>query len=78
VFIQTLIPLAYRGLLSKGIWDALKEISHVFREIYALTSCLSNIWEAWNKYRPNNLDNWDDISYVFLRLNGAYTYTSIV
>jgi hypothetical protein len=23
VFMQTLIPLAYRDLLSKGIWDAL-------------------------------------------------------
>jgi len=32
-FIQTLIPLAYRDLLPKGIWDALTEISHFFRDI---------------------------------------------
>jgi hypothetical protein len=37
-FMQTLIPLAYRDLLSKRIWDALTEISYVF-EIYATTSC---------------------------------------
>jgi hypothetical protein len=30
VFIQTLIPLAFRDLLPKGIWDALMEISHFF------------------------------------------------
>jgi hypothetical protein len=33
VFIQTLIPLAYQDLLPKGIWDALTEISHFFRDI---------------------------------------------
>jgi len=33
VFIQTLIPLAYRDLLSKGIWDALMDISQFFRDI---------------------------------------------
>jgi hypothetical protein len=33
VFIQTLIPLAFRDLLPKGIWDALTEISHFFRVI---------------------------------------------
>jgi hypothetical protein len=33
VFIQTLIPLAFRDLLPKGIWDALTEISHFFRDI---------------------------------------------
>jgi len=30
---QTLIPLAFRDLLSKGIWDALTEISHFLRDI---------------------------------------------
>jgi hypothetical protein len=30
---QTLIPLAFRDLLLKGIWDALTEISHFFRDI---------------------------------------------
>jgi len=33
VFIRTLIPLAFRDLLPKGIWDALTEISHFFRDI---------------------------------------------
>jgi hypothetical protein len=33
VFMQTLIPLAFRDLLSNGIWDALTEISHFFRDI---------------------------------------------
>jgi hypothetical protein len=33
VFMQTLILLAYRVLLLKGIWDALMEISHFFRDI---------------------------------------------
>jgi hypothetical protein len=43
VFMQTLIPLAYRDLLSKGIYDALMEISY-FLEIYVLTNCISNRW----------------------------------
>ena len=33
MFMQTLIPLAYHDLLPKRIWDALKEISHFFRDI---------------------------------------------
>jgi len=33
VFMQTLIPLAYRDMLPKGIWDALTEISHFFKDI---------------------------------------------
>ena len=33
VFMQTLIPLAYRDLLSKGIWDILMEIGHFFKDI---------------------------------------------
>jgi hypothetical protein len=33
VFMQTLIPLAFRDLLLKGISDALTEISHFFRDI---------------------------------------------
>ena len=30
---QTLIPLAIRDLLPNGIWDALTEITHFFRDI---------------------------------------------
>jgi hypothetical protein len=30
---QTLILLAFRDLLPKGIWDTLTEISHFFRDI---------------------------------------------
>jgi len=33
VFMQTLILLAFRDLLPKGIWDTLTEISHFFRDI---------------------------------------------
>jgi hypothetical protein len=33
VFMQTPISLTYRDLLLKGIWDALVEISHFFRDI---------------------------------------------
>jgi hypothetical protein len=33
VFMQTLIPLAFCDLLSNGIWDALMEISHFFRDL---------------------------------------------
>jgi len=33
VFMQTLISLAFRDLLPKGIWDALMEISHFFRDL---------------------------------------------
>jgi len=30
---QTLIPLTFHNLSPKGIWDALMEISHFFRDI---------------------------------------------
>ena len=33
VFMQTLIPLAFRDLFLKGIWDALTEISYFFRDL---------------------------------------------
>jgi hypothetical protein len=33
---QTLIPLAFRDLLPKGIWDALAEISNFFRDICSI------------------------------------------
>ena len=33
VFMQTPIPLAFCDLLPKGLWDALTEISHFFRDI---------------------------------------------
>jgi hypothetical protein len=33
MFMQTLISIAYRDLLSKGIWDALMEISYFFRDL---------------------------------------------
>jgi len=33
VFMQTLILLAFRDLVPKGIWDALTKISHFFRDI---------------------------------------------
>jgi hypothetical protein len=33
VFMQTLIPLTFRDLLPKGIWNALTEISNLFRDL---------------------------------------------
>jgi hypothetical protein len=33
MFMQTLILLAFRDLLPKGIWDALIEISYFFRDL---------------------------------------------
>jgi len=33
VFMQTLIPIAYRNLLLKEIYDALMEINNFFRDI---------------------------------------------
>jgi len=33
VFMQTFIPLAYRDLLPKRIWDALMEIDHFLKDI---------------------------------------------
>jgi hypothetical protein len=33
MFMQTLIPLAYRDLLSKRIWDTLMKITHFFKDI---------------------------------------------
>jgi hypothetical protein len=36
VFMQTLIPLAFRNLLPNEIWDALTEISHFFRDICSI------------------------------------------
>jgi len=33
IFMQTLIPLAYHDLLSKGIYDVLTEINYFFRDI---------------------------------------------
>jgi hypothetical protein len=33
IFMQTLIPLVYRYLLLKRIWDALTEINYFFRDI---------------------------------------------
>ena len=35
MFMQTLIPLAYRDILPKRIWDALTEISHFFRDTFS-------------------------------------------
>jgi hypothetical protein len=39
VFMQTLIPLAFCDLLSKGIWDALMKINHFFRD-----KCSNKLW----------------------------------
>nr|GEU35542.1 protein disulfide-isomerase-like [Tanacetum cinerariifolium] len=48
VFMERLIPIAFREMLSKGIWDALTELSHYFRDI-VLQSCMFNIYTHWRK-----------------------------
>jgi len=43
VFMKTLIPLAFRDLLPKGIWDALTKISHFFRDICSIKLNIDHI-----------------------------------
>jgi hypothetical protein len=35
-------------------------------------------WEAWNKYRPDNMQTWDDILFIIFWLDGASTDTFII
>nr|GEU46707.1 hypothetical protein [Tanacetum cinerariifolium] len=48
VFMERLIPIAFREMLPKGICDALTEPSHYFRDI-VLQSCMFNIYTHWRK-----------------------------
>jgi len=34
--------------------------------------------EAWNKYHPDNMQTWDDILFIVLKLNRASTHASTV
>jgi hypothetical protein len=55
VFMQTLIPLSYRDLLSKGIWDALTEIGQFFRDTPAswMLITLSGLKQISLRYNAN-------------------------
>jgi hypothetical protein len=35
-------------------------------------------WEAWNEYRQDNMQTWDDIPSIVFWLDGASTYIFIV
>jgi len=52
VFMQTLIPLAFCDLLPKGIWDALMEINHFFRDI-----CSSKLNVDHTQYLSHTISN---------------------
>jgi hypothetical protein len=34
--------------------------------------------EAWNEYRPDNMQIWDDIPSIIFQLDGTFTHTFIV
>jgi hypothetical protein len=78
VFMQTLIPLAFHDLLPKGIWDALTEISHFFRDI-----CSSKLnVEHIERLQTNIVETLCKLEMIFppsfFLLNGASPYTSTV
>jgi hypothetical protein len=70
VFMQTLIPITYRDLLPKGIWDAFMEICYIFRCTFQTNLYLTH--EAtWKKHHWDNLKTWNDFLSLFLQLNRA-------
>jgi len=75
VFMQTLIPLAFRDLLPKGIWDALTEISHFFRDICSSKLNVNHIEMLETNIIEPNMQTWDDIPPIIFWLNGASTRT---
>ena len=76
VFMQTLIPLAFRDLLPKGIWDALLEISHFFRDLCStklnvdhIERLEMNIIETLCKlemiFPPSFFDSMEHLPYIY-------------
>jgi hypothetical protein len=76
VFMQTLIPLAFRDLLPKGIWDALTEISHFFKNICSsklnvdhIERLQTNIIETLCKlemiFPPSFFDSMEHLPYIY-------------
>jgi len=76
VFMQTIIPLAFRDLLLKGIWNALTEISHFFRDICSsklnvdhIERLEMNIIEKICKlemiFPPHCLTQWSIYPYIY-------------
>ncbi|XP_043807714.1 uncharacterized protein LOC110620936 [Manihot esculenta] len=43
ILMQRLIPIAFRDILPKAVWDALTELSHFFRDITATTLTEENL-----------------------------------
>ena len=74
----TSIPRNFRDLLPKGIWDALTEISHFFRDI-----CSSKLnVEHIERVQTNIVETLCKLEMIFppsfFLLNGASPYTSTV
>jgi hypothetical protein len=64
VFMQTLIPLAFHDLLPKGIWDALTEISHFFRDICSIKLNVDHI----ERLETNIVETLCKLEMIFLLL----------
>ena len=50
ILMQRLIPIAFRDILPKAVWDALTELSHFFRDITATTLTIENMNILEKKY----------------------------
>jgi len=74
VFMQTLIPLAFRDLLSKGIWDALTKISHFFRDICSIKLNVDHI----KRLETNIIEILCKLEMIFPLLFSDSTHTSTV
>ena len=61
VFMQTFIPLAFHDLLPKGIWNALTEISHFFRDICSNKLNVDHI----KRLETNNLEKICKLEMIF-------------
>jgi hypothetical protein len=78
MFMQTLIPLAYRDLLSEWKWDTLTENSHFFRDICSNKLHTQYIKRLKTEYYPDNMQIWYDIPSIVLLLNRTSTHTFTV
>ncbi|GKV47160.1 hypothetical protein SLEP1_g54080 [Rubroshorea leprosula] len=47
IFMQSLLPIAFRDFLPKQVWEALTEISELFRALCSSTICITDM-EIWH------------------------------
>ena len=76
IFMQTLIPLVYRDLLPKEIWDVFTEISHFFRDIYS--NYIPNTWRNLKRISSRQFINLRYIPSIIFQFNKTSTHTSII